>query len=91
MHVLKLCTVIYSWFIFQYVACARIFFNIHLHSYNIHVLEIKKSKAILVKGRGGPKGCETSRLLHFVENLLTDGIEVVSLTRRLRLTTQEDS
>jgi hypothetical protein len=32
-------------------------------------------------GRGGPWGCETSRLPHFLDNRLTDGGEVVSLTR----------
>jgi hypothetical protein len=30
----------------------------------------------------GPQGCETSRLPHFLENPLTDGGEVVSLTRQ---------
>jgi hypothetical protein len=42
----------------------------------------KKGKAISVTGRGGPQGCETSRLPHFLDNRLTDGGEVVSLTRR---------
>jgi hypothetical protein len=42
----------------------------------------KKSKAIPVTGRGGPWGCETSKLRHFVDNRLTDGGEVVSHTRR---------
>jgi hypothetical protein len=37
---------------------------------------------IPVIGRGGPYGCETSRLPHFRDNRLTDGGEVVSLTRR---------
>jgi hypothetical protein len=40
-----------------------------------------KSKAIPVTGRGGPYCCETSRLPHLLENRLTDGGEVVSLTR----------
>jgi hypothetical protein len=35
-----------------------------------------------VTGRGGPKVCETSRLPRFLESQLTDGGEVVSLTRR---------
>jgi hypothetical protein len=39
-------------------------------------------KAIPVTGRGRPYGYETSRLPHFLENLPTDGGEVVSLTRR---------
>jgi hypothetical protein len=42
----------------------------------------KKGKAIPVTGREGPYGCEKSRLPHFVDNRLTDGGEVVSLTRR---------
>jgi hypothetical protein len=32
--------------------------------------------------RGGPQGCETSRLPHFLDNRLTNGGEVVSLTLR---------
>jgi hypothetical protein len=40
-----------------------------------------EGKAIPVTGRGGPYGCETSRLPHFLDNRLTDGGEVVSLTR----------
>jgi hypothetical protein len=32
----------------------------------------KKGKAIPVKGHGGPKGCETSKLPHFLDNRLTD-------------------
>jgi hypothetical protein len=41
-----------------------------------------KGKAIPVTGREGPWGCETSRLSHFLDNWLTDGGEVVSLTCR---------
>jgi hypothetical protein len=41
----------------------------------------KQSKAKSVTDRRVPQGCETSRLLRFVENRLTDGREVVSLTR----------
>jgi hypothetical protein len=41
-----------------------------------------KSKAISVTGRAGPYGCERSRLQHFLDNRLTEGNEVVSLTRR---------
>jgi hypothetical protein len=35
-----------------------------------------------VTGRGGLKGCETSRLQQFLDSRLSDGGEVVSLTRR---------
>jgi hypothetical protein len=41
-----------------------------------------KSKAIPVTGRGGPYGCGTSRLPHFLDNRLTDGGKVVRFTRR---------
>jgi hypothetical protein len=40
-----------------------------------------KGKAIPVTDRGDPQGCETSRLPHIPENRLTDGGEVVRLTR----------
>lgn len=42
----------------------------------------KKDKAFHVTGRGGPKGYETLRLTHFLDNWLTDGGEGVSLMRR---------
>jgi hypothetical protein len=41
-----------------------------------------KGEATLVTGRGGPQDCETSRLPHFLDNRLTDGGEIVGLTRR---------
>jgi hypothetical protein len=41
-----------------------------------------KGKAIPVTGHGGAQDCETSRLQHFLDNRLTDGSEVVSLTRQ---------
>jgi hypothetical protein len=51
-----------------------------------------KGKGTTVIGRGGPQGCETPRLPHFVDNRLTGGGEVVSLTRRqAALNPQEDS
>jgi hypothetical protein len=42
----------------------------------------RKSKVFPVTGRGGPQGCETSRLPHFLNNRLIDDGEVVSRTRR---------
>jgi hypothetical protein len=44
-----------------------------------------------ITAREGPYGCETSRLPHCLENWLTDGGKVVSLTRRPHLYPQEDS
>jgi hypothetical protein len=48
-------------------------------------------KAIHVSGRGGPQGCKTSRLPHFLDNRLAAGGEVVSLTRRPPFSHQKDS
>jgi hypothetical protein len=58
------------------------------HSLICHLTSTLESK---VTGHGGPQGCETSRLPHFLHNRLTDGVEVVSLTRRPPFTPQEDS
>jgi hypothetical protein len=41
---------------------------------------------MLVRGREGSLGCEPSRIPHFLDNRLTDGGEVVILTRRPRFT-----
>jgi hypothetical protein len=46
------------------------------------MFHVVKGKAIPVSGREGPQGCETSRLPHFLDNRLTNGSKVVSLTRR---------
>jgi hypothetical protein len=43
---------------------------------------IIKGKAIPVMGRGDPYGCETSRLLHVLDNRFTDGGEVINLKHR---------
>jgi hypothetical protein len=51
----------------------------------------KKGNAIPVTGRGGPYGCERSRLPYLLDNRLTDGGKVVGLTRRAPFTPQEDS
>jgi hypothetical protein len=50
-----------------------------------------KGKAIPVTGHGGPLGCETLRVPHYLDDRLTDGCKVVSLTRQLPFTPQEDS
>jgi hypothetical protein len=43
-------------------------------------VRLKKGKVIPVTGRRYPYGCETSRFPHFLDNRLTDGVEVVSFT-----------
>jgi hypothetical protein len=52
-------------------------------SSSIRGKKVRKGNAIPVRGRGGPYGCETSRLPRLLDNLLTDGGEVVSLMHRL--------
>jgi hypothetical protein len=54
-------------------------------------ISIQKGKAVLATGRGGPCGCETSRLPQFVDNWLIDGGKVVSVTHWPLFTPQEDS
>jgi hypothetical protein len=50
---------------------------------SVSVPQLKgKGNAIPITGREGAYGCETSRLPHFLDSRLTDGSEVVSLTRR---------
>jgi hypothetical protein len=51
----------------------------------------QKGKAPPITGRGGPLGCEPSRLPHFLDNRFTDGGKVASLTRLPPFTPQEDS
>jgi hypothetical protein len=48
---------------------------------NVKYLKVK-IKAIPITGRRGLQGCEKSRIQYFLENCLTDGGEVVRLTRR---------
>jgi hypothetical protein len=62
--------------------CDQISFLFSLHQQMFTHLNKSKGKAIPVTGRGGKYGCETSRLPRFLDNLLTDGGEAVSLTRR---------
>jgi hypothetical protein len=56
--------------------------NLRLTEAYLQVSSVGKDKAISLRARGGPWGCETSGLSHFLDNRLTDGGEVVSLTRR---------
>jgi hypothetical protein len=53
--------------------------------WNMHKIT-KEGKAIPVAGRGGPYGCESSRIPHFLDNRLTGDGEVVSLNRRPNFT-----
>jgi hypothetical protein len=46
---------------------------------------------IVVTGHESPHGCETLRLPHFLDNMPTDGIKVVSLTHKPPFIPQEDS
>jgi hypothetical protein len=57
----------------------------------MQMLVTGKVKANPVTGRGGPEGCERLRLPHFLDNRLTDGGEVVSITHRPPFNSQEDS
>jgi hypothetical protein len=50
-----------------------------------------RREAVPITDRAGPWGCETSRLPHFLDNRLTDGGEVASLTCQPPFTPQEDS
>jgi hypothetical protein len=54
-------------------------------------MKLNKGKATPVIDRGGPYGCETLRLPHFVDNQLTNGCKVVSLTHWPHFTPQENS
>jgi hypothetical protein len=51
-----------------------------------HFIKNVKLLSIPVTGREGPQGCEMLNLLHFLDNPLTDGGKVVSVTRRPPLT-----
>jgi hypothetical protein len=53
---------------------------------------VEKGKtAVNETGRGGPYGCETLKIPHFLDNRLTVGREVATLTRRPHFTPGEDS
>jgi hypothetical protein len=45
-------------------------------------IEGQKVKVVPVTCREIPQDCDKLRLLHYVDNRLTDGGEIVSLTRR---------
>jgi hypothetical protein len=58
-------------FVLKYISLCSFLWKIRL-----------KGEAIPVTGCGGPYGCETSKLPHFLDNRLIDGGKVVSFTRR---------
>jgi hypothetical protein len=63
-----------------------------IESKNKRKIYTVKCKSIPLKDHGGSYGCETSKLPHFLNSRLTDGGEVVSLTRcPAALYPQEDS
>jgi hypothetical protein len=49
-----------------------------------------KGKTIPVADREGLYDCEKSRISHFLNSWLTDGEEVIIITRRQRFTAQEE-
>jgi hypothetical protein len=59
------------------------FININIYIYII------KSKAILITGRGALWGCEILSTSHCLDNRLTGGGKIVSLTDRPRSTPQK--
>jgi hypothetical protein len=48
----------------------------------VDTISLEIGKTVPVTGRGGPQGCETSRLPHILDNRLTVGSKAVSLLRR---------
>jgi hypothetical protein len=78
--------------LYSYLSFILIFKNIIVTLLTHSCSSKGKGKAIPVTGCGGPYGCETLRLPHFLDNQLTDGGEVVSLMHRpATLYPQEDS
>jgi hypothetical protein len=70
------------------------FYSILTKKFNHSMLFVsgkKKGKAIPVPGHGDPQGCETLRFPQYLDNWLTDGGKVVSLTCRPPFTPQEGS
>jgi hypothetical protein len=55
--------------------------------YTFNVVTVK-GQAIPALGHGGPESYDSTRFLHFLDNRLTDGGEVVSLTLQPPLTTR---
>jgi hypothetical protein len=43
---------------------------------------VYEGKVFPITGRGGPQGCDTLRLSHFLDNRFTDGDDDIGLTRQ---------
>jgi hypothetical protein len=67
-----------------------IIYYVYINSKLVEAVKVE-GKAIPVAGHWIPYGCETLMLLHFLDNRLTDGGEVVGLRHRPPFTLQEDS
>jgi hypothetical protein len=48
---------------------------------SVYLCGEKKRQGYSVTDRGGPQACESSRFPHFLDSRLTDGGDVVNLTR----------
>jgi hypothetical protein len=60
--------------------------RVKMRTINLEYMKMKTSKDIPVKVRGGRKGCEASRISHFLDNRLTDSSEVINFKLRRRFT-----
>jgi hypothetical protein len=65
----------------QYILSSGIIWTEESH----YSIANKQGKAIPVVDHGGTQDCKTSKLPHFLDNRLTDGSEVISVTRQLPL------
>jgi hypothetical protein len=74
----------YIWTLMQVSQFQIKYLTFHLRKKKLNI------KAIPVTGRGGPQVYETPRLQHFLGNRLTDGGEILNLTRRPPFRPQED-
>jgi hypothetical protein len=59
--------------------------------FGLQYIKHKRGKSVRVTGRGCPYSCEASRMPHCLDHPLTDGGEIVSLTRRPPVYLQVDS
>jgi hypothetical protein len=75
--------------LFDSFSCFLLYIVSFLHGLHRVVWWVKGKAIPLLSGRGGPEGCERSRLPHFLNNRLTDGGEVVSPRLRPPFTAQE--